>query len=409
MRERIRRPVCFFLFLGAGMVPALADNDAGGLLSSTVTGAKFGWAVFVPLTLCLTAVTYTVQEMAMRLGVASGQGFTRLLRERYGFGWMAFQVGALFVENQLTLLTEFVGMSAGLEILGIPLLPSVVISTGLVLSIAMLSGYRAKERFGLVIGLFNLVFLFFALTVRPSVSVRESAALCTGRPFRYYAAALIGNAIAPWMIFYQNSAYLDKGLKKQHIRAGRADTLAGCICQVAVASALIFLGSSICGVVPDVENAGAPALAAALSTRCGPAAGVLFALGLFDSGLLAAVTVSLSSSWSVAESFGWSKSLNDSVREAPGFYAVYAFSVLLAAGLSLLPNLRLNGIAVFVQVAGGVLMAPILLFLTLLTSSPDVMGEYASRRGQKVRAWISVGILLAVAAVTIVQAVWQPG
>ena len=401
MRGKKRRPFFFLLFLGPGVLAAMADNDAGGLISYTVTGAKFGWTVFVPLTLLLTAVTYTVQEMAMRLGVASGQGYTRLLREYYGAGWMIFQVAALFAENQLTLLTEFVGMSAGLELLGMPVWAAVGISVCLALSIAVFSGYRSKERFGLLIGLLNLLFVFFAFFAHPAVSVQQSLLLSTGRSFRWYTAALVGNAIAPWMIFYQNGAYSERGQKEQHIHSGRTDTLVGCICQTMVAASLIWIGSSICGAMPDVENAGAPQIAVALSARFGQAAGALFALGMFDAGLLAAVTVSLSSSWSIAELFGWSKSMNDSFREAPGFYGVYAFSVLLAAGMALVPSLRLNGISVFVQAAGGVLMTPILIFLTLLTSKRSVMGDDANTRSQKIRAWFCTGILTAAAVFTI--------
>ena len=405
MRGKKRRPLSFFLLLGPGVLAAMADNDAGGLVSYTVTGAKFGWAVFVPLALCLTAVTYTVQEMAMRLGVASEKGYTRLLRERYGTGWMVLQVTALFVENQLTLLTEFVGMSAGLELLGFPVAAAVAVSVCLVLSISVFSGYESKQRFGLGIGLFNLLFLVFACFARPAAGAAQSLSLCTGQPFRWYLAALVGNAVAPWMIFYQSGAYSESGQRSRRIRCGRRDTLVGCVCQAAVAAALIFIGSSVFGVIPDVENAGAPQIVAALNARYGPLAGALFALGLFDSGLLAAVTVSLSSSWSVAESLGWSKSMSDSFREAPGFYAVYAFSVLLAAGMALVPGLRLNGIAVFVQAAGGVLMTPILIFLTFLTSSRGVMGEYANGKREKIRAWFCTGILTAASLFTIVIAV----
>ncbi len=249
----------------------MADNDAGGLISYTVTGAKFGWAVFVPLALCLTAVTYTVQEMAMRLGVASEKGYTRLLRERYGTGWTVFQVAALFLENQLTLLTEFVGMSAGLELLGLPVPAAVALSVCLALSIAVFSGYESKQRFGLAIGLFNLLFLVFALFARPTIGAAQSVLLCAGRPFRWYTAALIGNAVAPWMIFYQNGAYSECGQRARRIRGGRRDTLIGCICQAAVAAALILIGSSVCGMIPNVENAGAPQIVAALECPLRPA------------------------------------------------------------------------------------------------------------------------------------------
>lgn len=404
MRKKRRGPFFLFLFLGPGLLAALADNDSGGILSYTVTGARFGWAVFVPLTLGMVLITYTVQEMAMRLGVVAGAGYTGLLRKRWGTGWMVYQVVSLFTENLLTLLTEFVGMSAGLELLGLPRAAAVLLSAGLALSLALFSGYRAKERFGLAIGLFNFAFLFFALFAKPQISAADSLKMCGGWDFRWYAAALAGNAIAPWMIFYQSSAYVDKGGRKLKLRGGRLDTIIGCVCQVAVAAALIMIGSSLAGMVPDIENAGVTEVAAAIAQRFGVPAGVLFALGLFDSGLLAAVTVSLSSSWSVAEAFGWAKSLNDKIREAPGFYAVYGVSVCLAAVGALIPGLRRNQVAVFVQVAGGIMMVPILFFLILLASSREVMGEYASTRGQKIRAWICAGLLTALCAFTFLPA-----
>ena len=68
--------------------------------------------------------------------------------------------------------------------------------------------------------------------------------------------------------------------------------------------------------------------------------------------------------------------MTDSVREAPKFYAIYFASVILAAGVVLIPNLPLNHLAVLAQVLGGILMTPILIFLTLLTSNKEVMGKY---------------------------------
>ncbi|MFU0832251.1 MAG: hypothetical protein ACFWUC_04840 [Oscillospiraceae bacterium] len=403
MSERKRGPFLLFLFLGPGMLAAMADNDAGGILSYALTGAKFGPAVFVPLTLCLMPVTYTVQEMAMRLGIVSNAGYTQLLRERCGRGWMICQVAALMVENLLTLMTEFVGMSAGLGLIGIHRIPAVLLSGILILSIALFSGYKKKERMGLLIGMYNLVFLFLAFAARPGIAAAESLHLAEGGYFLWYAAALIGNAVAPWMIFYQNSAYADGGARKRRIRDGRKDVFAGCVCQVAVAAALIFVGSSVFGMVPNLEAAGPSELVQALSLRIGPAAGVLFALGLFNSGLLASITVSLSSSFSIAQAFGWSNSLNDSFREAPGFYAVYGISVLFAAGAVLIPSLPLNSAAVFVQVAGGVLMTPVLIFLTILTSSREVMGDCANTLAQKIRAWFCVAVLTAVCVFTFLR------
>lgn len=416
MKERTKKTTgLWFLWslLGPGLLAALADNDAGGVISYAVTGAKFGLGLFIPVTLCLVFVTYTVQEMAMRLGVVSKKGYHSLVRERYGVFWMVYQVLSLLVENFITLLTEFMGMSAGLMMLGLPLWLSVLIGLALVLSIALYRGYERKERAVILIGMLNIVFVIVACITRPSLSGIANAFVHWGVPAGeggnviWYLIALAGNAIAPWMIFYQNSAYLERGSDDssrttRDLRHGRIDTAIGCVCQVLIAVFIIIIGASLFGKVANLEQAGPAELIAALEEQFGFAAALLFGLGLFNSGLLAAITVSLSSSWSVAQAFGWSKSLNDRVRDAPKFYAIYFASVILAAGVVLIPNLPMNHLAVLAQVLGGILMTPILIFLTLLTGSRAVMGEYRNRGFVKIRAWFVVGILAALSTMAAV-------
>lgn len=399
----------FWGLLGPGMLAALADNDAGGVISYAVTGAKFGVGLFIPLTLCLVLVTYTVQEMAMRLGVVTSKGYVHLIRERYGKFWMIYQLVSLVIENLITLITEFIGMSAGLIIIGMPMWAAVVISLTFVFLLTLISGYSTKEHIAMVIGFLNVAFVVVALLTKPDFSAIGKAFLNWNVPQQthndlvWYIVALIGNAIAPWMIFYQNSAYIDKGVQKKDIRCGRIDTLIGCICQVLVAVCIIVIGTSLLGLIPNLEQAGPAQIIAALNQHFGFVAALLFGMGLFNSGLLAAITVSLSSSWSVAEAFGWSKSLNDKIREAPKFYAIYFVSACLAAGAVLLPNLPLNHLSVVAQVLGGILMTPILLFLTLLTSNQEVMGEFKNSRSSNVRAWLVVSVLIVVSILTIVN------
>ena len=130
-----------------------------------------------------------------------------------------------------------------------------------------------------------------------------------------------------------------------------------------------------------------------MGEQFGPWASILFGLGLFNAGLLAAITVSLSSSWSVAQSFGWSKSLNDTIRQSPKFYGIYYGSVLLAAIIVLIPGLPLNRIAVLTQVLSGIMITPVLVFLVRLTSDRTVMGGLCSSRFQKIRGWLVVIVL----------------
>jgi Mn2+/Fe2+ NRAMP family transporter len=392
----------FWALIGPGLLAAMADNDAGGMISYCVTGVQFGIGLFIPLVLCLVLVTFTVQEMAMRLGTVTQTGFTKLISLRYGRFWVRYHVITLFSENMLTLLTEFIGMTAGLIILGLPLWISDMISLLLVISITVFTGYWTKERLALLIGALNVIFIVVAAMTHPSLAAIGHAFTAWSVPagssnLSWYIIALIGNAIAPWMVFYQCSAYIDKGVIADNLRLGRIDTCIGCVVQVVIAASAIIAGAALYGHLNNVAALGPADLINAFDTLIGHWPALLFGLGLFNAGLLAAITISLSSSWSVAEAFGWSKSLNDKIADAPKFYAVYIGSVVAAAAAFLIPHLPLNFIAIIAQVIGGFLTAPILIFLLLLTNNEQLMGKYKNSLFGNICAWTISATLISLA------------
>ncbi len=251
----------FWALIGPGLLAAMADNDAGGMISYSVTGVQFGIGLFIPLVLCLVIVTFTVQEMAMRLGAVTQTGFTKLIGRHYGGFWVRYHVITLFSENMLTLLTEFIGMTAGLIILGLPLWAGDTISLLLILSITVFTGYWTKERLALLIGALNIIFVVVAAMTHPSMAAIGHAFATWNVPansgnLSWYIIALIGNAIAPWMIFYQGSAYIDKGVIADNLRLGRIDTGIGCVVQVLIAACAIIAGAALYGHLPNVAALG---------------------------------------------------------------------------------------------------------------------------------------------------------
>ena len=144
-----------------------------------------------------------------------------------------------------------------------------------------------------------MVFIIVACMTKPSLSGLGNAFLFWGVPageggnVAWYLIALVGNAIAPWMIFYQNSAYMEE---RNHLQgtAQRSDRHCD----------WLYLSSSSRNVYHhhrrrsvrknDQSGTGWTAeLIAALEVHVGFAASLLFGLGLFNAGLLAAITVSL--------------------------------------------------------------------------------------------------------------------
>ncbi len=397
----------FWALLGPGLLATLANNDAGGVISYAVTGAQFGIGLFVPLVICLAPLAFTIQEMSMRLGAVTQQGFSRLALRQYGRFWGGYHVTTLAFENLLTLITEFIGMTAGLLVLGLPLSLSAMGCLLLIVAFVLLTGYWTKERVALFVGALNAVFLLVAAMTHPSMAQIRHAFGAWNIPGAnhdgviWYVIATIGNAIAPWMIFFQGSGTIDKGVTSRDLRFSRIDIAIGCIIQVIIAAAIIVCGAALFGHVRDISSAGPADLLRALDRVVGRWPATLFGIGLFDAGFLAAITVSLSSSWSIAELFGWSKSLDDKVSDAPNFYAIYIGSLILAALAILLPHLPLNFIAVVTQVVGGILMTPLLIFMILMTSNEHVMGAHATGFLVRMWCWAMVGVLIALTLATL--------
>lgn len=398
-----------WVLMGPGLLAMIGDNDAGGVIEYAVTGMQFGIGFFIPFVLCLAPLTFTIQEMTMRLGAVTQTGYAKLIFRHFGRWWGYYSIGTLVIENLLTLMTEFIGMTAGLVMLGVSLWIADAACLVLVVSLALFTGYWTKERLALFVGALNAVFLLIALLTHPSFTAIGQAFASWSIPAAmrghivWFVIATVGNAIAPWMIFFQGSAVIDKGITAKQLRMGRIDTLLGSAVQVIIAIAIILCGAALYGHVAQVGALGPSAIISALVRSSGHIAAVLFAFGLFNAGFLAAITISLSSSWTIADAFGWARSLNDRISGAPKFYAVYMGSLVVAAGAILIPHLPLNFVAMLSQALGAMVMIPILLFLVVLTSRKSIMGAYANTVFTRIWGGAIVTMLVGLAVLLLAQ------
>jgi Mn2+/Fe2+ NRAMP family transporter len=202
--------------------------------------------------------------------------------------------------------------------------------------------------------------------------------------------ANIGTTIAPWMIFFHQSAVVDKGLQEKDIRWEQIDTALGAVATVVTAAFIIIVtGTLLRGV--HIESA---AEAASKLMPINHYAGTILAVGLFDAGLLGAICISLASSWALGEVFGWAHSLNSKVRQAPWF-SIFRFVILLAAGIVvLIPGAPLILITLFVQVIAVTLLPAALVFLILLLNNKELVGKFKNTLAQNIIASTIVGVII---------------
>lgn len=386
--------VLYLIISGPGIVVMVADNDAGGITTYAATGAKYGYGLIWFL-LILIPVAYFVQEMTVRLGAVTKRGHAEAIFESFGSFWGWFSLIDLMLVDWLTLVTEFIGMTAALGIFGVP--PVVTVAAVCTLmGIMVLNGrYWTWEKISLLFCALNLVYIPAAFMVHPHVLGVLKGSLMPSFPggfnneLFFFLMANIGTTIAPWMLFFQQSAVVDKGMKEKDIPWGKFDTMIGSILTVIVAIFIVIVtGTLLKGV--NIDSA---AQASQMLMGYNKYAGTFLAIGLFNAGLLGAICISLASSWAFGEIFGWAHSLNNKIKEAPWFYANYFFTLITAGIVVLIPNAPLVLITLFVQVVAVTLLPAALVFLLLLLNDKKTMGEYKNNLFQNI---IGTGIVIVI-------------
>lgn len=369
----------YLIIAGPGIVVMVADNDAGGITTYAATGARYGYNLIWFL-LLLIPVAYFVQEMTVRLGAVTKRGHAEAIFDAFGSFWGWFSLIDLMLVDWLTLITEFIGMTAALGIFGVPPYITVIVVCALMGIIVLNGRYWTWEKISLVFCALNLIYIPGAFMVHPSISSIIHQGIIPNFNFPggfnnqlfFFLMANIGTTIAPWMLFFQQSAVVDKGMKEKDIPWGKFDTLLGSILTVVVAVFIVIVtGTVLKGV--DIQSA---AQASQILIRINKYLGSFLAIGLFNAGLLGAICISLAGSWAFGEIFGWAHSLNNKIKEAPWFYVNY-FITLISAGLVvLIPHAPLVLITLFVQVIAVTLLPAALVFLILLLNDKKTMGEY---------------------------------
>jgi len=353
---------------GPGLLVMLADTDAGNVVTGAQAGARWGYRL-LPLLVLLIPVLYMVQELTVRLGIHTGRGHGELIRERFGPGWAWLATAGLAVATLGSLVTEFTGVAGIGELYGLSRNVTLPAAAAALLAVVATSSYRRVERTAVLIGLFELAFIAVAWAAHPSASAvaRDATRLPLGdREFRYMTAAVIGAVFNPWMVFYQQSATVQKGLKPADLKAARWETAAGSVLTQCLTGAVLIAAAAVLaprGAATDLGSVGR--ISEALRPLLGNAVGRgVFSAGVVGASLVAAIVASLALAWGVGEAAGYRRSLGSQPFRTRWFYGAYAASVIGAAALvGLVPDLvRLNLAAqvlnaFLLPLVGGLLVA----------------------------------------------------
>jgi len=399
-----RRIIVILAVIGPGVIAGNAGNDAGGIATYSIIGAKEGYGLLWALVL-ITVALGVIQEMSSRMGVVTGKGFGDMVREQFGVRVTLAVMALLIIANLTVTIAEFAGIAASMELFGVHKFISVPLSAFVVWFVVVKGNFKQVERFLIIISMIYLTYVFSGFMAHPPwQEVARQIVVPHIRLDKDYILlfiTMVGTTITPYMQFYLQSAVVDKGVRIEEYKYAKFDVYAGSFMTVFIAFFIIIATGTILHPA-GVEVDSAEAAALALQPLAGNFASHLFALGLLNASFLAAFVLPLATAYGLSEAFGWESGINKTFHEAPQFLGFYTAFIVIGAGVIMIPDVPLIKIMFFSQTINGILLPIVLIIMLRLVNNKELMGEYVNSKRMNIITWITVSILILLTAMLVV-------
>src|SRR5579884_4163226 len=408
MREGTRRRTRFLAYLaiaGPGLIAANAGNDAGGIATYASAGSQYRYRTLFFMVL-VTVGLVVVQEMSARLGVFTGKGLAALIREEFSIRFATLALACLLLANLGLVVSEFAGIGAALELLGVTRYLSVPVAAVALWALVMFGSYRYAERVFLLLSLVFLTYPIAAVLGHPDWHAVASQTVLPhftgGQAFVFVGVALIGTTISPYMQLYTAAGVVDRGITADEYSLERVDAVGGAVFGDFIAMCIIIATAAAIGGHGPLSSA--KQAAEALRPVAGAGAELLFAIGLLGASALAAAVVPLSTSYAISEAVGVERSVSRRFREAPVFLGLFTFQVFVGALVALTP-VNLFTLLIGTQVLEGLVTPVILVFILTLANRRSLLGDAANGPVFRAVAWVCVIAVAVLSSVLLAQTV----
>ncbi|HBU06417.1 MAG TPA: Mn transporter, partial [Nitrospiraceae bacterium] len=397
---RFSKKVLLFLsVMGPGIITANIDNDASGITTYSVAGARFGYSLLwtlIPTTVALVVI----QEMVARMGVVTGKGISDLIRENYGVKSTFYMMAALLIANFGTTLANFAGWAASMDILGLSKYVMVPVGAVSVWFLVTKGSYRAVERVLLFACLLYFGYVISGFMAKPDwIPVFKNTFVPQIKWDSEYAIlsiAIIGTTITPWMQFYLQSSIAEKGIRKEAYKASRLDVILGCsITDIIAFFIIVTCAATLFPSGIRINEASEAAIA--LKPLAGEYASFIFALCLANGSLLGVIIVPLATAYYICEAMGWEAGINKTFREAPQFMWIYTALIVVSALVILIPGAPLVSLMILASVVNGILLPFVLIYALSLVNNAKIMGEYVNPKSYNYISWGTIVVIICLA------------
>lgn len=391
-RRKTFRVRNFLSTLGPGLITGASDDDPSGIGTYSQAGAQLGFGIGWTMLLSYPLMA-AIQEISGRIGRVTGHGIAGNVCRNFGAAWVWSLVGMLFVANTINIAADLGAMADALKLLigGRGIAYVVLFGTLSVLTQIFFNYDRYVSVLKwLTLSLFAYVIALAVVKVPWGEALKGVLIprVSWDAAFLTTLVAILGTTISPYLFVWQSSQEAEeqridadkKPLKKdssdapEEFRRIRLDTMIGMAFSNLIALSIIVTTAATLHAQGKTDIESSAQAAEALKPIAGPFAGLIFALGIVGTGLLAIPVLAGSTAYAIGEGRRWKVGLSRKPKEAIAFYSVLALSGFCGIGLNFTPIDPIKALY-WSAVVNGVLATPVMVLLMVLVRRPKVMGK----------------------------------
>jgi len=397
----VKRIIIFISVFGPATITAMADNDASGVATYSISGARLGYPILFTLVL-ITILLGITQEMGMRLTLITRRGLADLIREKWGIKVSLFIFASLVIANMGTIIVDLAAVKTTSEMLNIPSIPAIIIIIFVTFIFVTKGNYKLTQSIMLVACLFYLTYIFSAFKAKPDWGLALSNLIYPHgvtltksylKDYLIIGMGVLGTTVTPWGQFFISSFAYDKKIESGKILYSQIETYWGAFL-TDFFSFFMIVATAATLFVHQIPLESGEQAALAIKPFAGELAGTLFALGILNAGFMGIVIVSLSTAYAFSEFFGLSGSLDTSYKDSKTFYILFLGQLIVAAIAILLPGVSLFNLAIASQALNAMTLPLVFYYLIKLTSNKSLMGNFANTAFQRNFAVVSTVVIV---------------
>ncbi|WP_446898364.1 NRAMP family divalent metal transporter [Clostridium sp. LBM24168] len=380
-----------FAIIGSGITAAAVLNDAGAVTVFSVLGSKYGYSIIWELA-AVGIFLVIIQEMVSRMAVVTGKGLSDLVREKFGVKWTFAVMVVLLVANICSAAANFSGIALAAGVFNISKYISIPVIAIVICIMFTESNCKLMRRIFIAfqIALFTYIVLAFAL--KPDLGYITFKALNPKIEFdtAYFIMilAVIGSVAAPYMQFYMQSLLVDKSIPLKKYGYEKIAVYIGSIIAIIIDLFIIVGAFEILGKKSIYANSiiNMYTIFTPLSNK----PYIVYTAVIFAVSILACFIIPFCTAFSICQSFGFESEADNKIKDAPVFFGIFLFVVILGSLIALVSRSNFFNIIVTTQAVVGILSSVIFVFIIKIANDQEIMGNKVNGIFRSIAAYIFV-------------------